>query len=50
MPKMLLFSSIFDIKIATQKCTNFDFFLMHAGMTAVILQPIKIASNEIRDN
>ena len=27
MPKMLLFTSIFNIKMATQKFTNFDAFL-----------------------
>ena len=38
MPKILLFSSIFSIKMVTQKFTNFDFFLMHADMTAVTMQ------------
>ena len=50
MPKMLLFSCIFNIKIATQKFTNFDFFLMHADMTAVTMQSNKIVSNEVKDN
>ena len=49
MLKMLLFSSIFNIKMATQKCTNF-FFLMHAGRTAVTIQCYKIVSNEVKDN
>ena len=50
MPKMLLFSSIFNIKISTQKCTNFDDFLMHTNMTAVTIQCNKIISNEVKDN
>ena len=34
MPKMLLFSSIFIIKMATYKFTNFDKFLkMYADMS-----------------
>ena len=40
MPKILLFSSTFSSKMATQKFTNFDkvFFLLHTAMTAVIIQ------------
>ena len=44
MPKMLLFSSIFNVKMATQKFTNFDkfFFLMYADMTAVTYNLTKL--------
>ena len=52
MLNMLLFSSIFNIKMATQKFTSFDkffFFLMHADMTAVTIQSNKIVSNEVKD-
>ena len=45
MPTM--FSSIFNIKMATQKFTNFDFFKMPADTTAVT---ILIQSNEILSN
>ena len=46
-----VFSSIFNIKLATQKFTNFDkFFKMHAGMTAVTIQSKKIVLNEVKDN
>ena len=52
MLKMLLFSSIFSIKMATQKFTNFDkfYFKMHADMTAVTVQFNKIVLNEVKDN
>ena len=51
MPKML-FSSIFNIKMATQKFTNVDkfFFLMHADMTAVTIPSNKFVFNEVKDN
>ena len=50
-PKCGVFSSIFNIKMATQKFTNFDkFFLMHADMTAVTIQSNKIVSNEVKDS
>ena len=41
---MLLLSPIFNIKIDTQKFTNFDIFKMHNDMTAD-----KIVSNEFKD-
>ena len=51
MPKMLLFYSIFDIKMATQKLTNLlSFFLMHGDMTVFTIQSKKIISNEVKDN
>ena len=38
---------MFNVKMATQKFTNFDKFLkMYAGMTTVTIQPSKIASDE----
>ena len=50
MPKMCI-SSIFNIKMAIQKLTNFDVFLkMHADMTAVTIQSNKIVSHEVKDN
>ena len=43
MLKMLLFSSIFNIQMATQKFTNSDiFFKMHAYVTAAIVQSKKL--------
>ena len=38
--------------MATQKFTNFVkfFFLMHANMTAIVIQSNKIVSNEVKDN
>ena len=43
LPKMLLFSSLFNIKMTTQKVTNFDtFFKMQAHMTAVMIQSNKL--------
>ena len=52
MLKMLLFSSIFNITMATQNFTNFGkfFFLIHADTTAVTIQSNKIVSNEVKDN
>ena len=44
-PKMLLFSSIFNIKMATQKFTN---LFSHADMTAVTIQSNKIVLNKLR--
>ena len=42
MSKMLLFPSIFNIKITTQKYTNFYVFKKtHADMTAVTVQSDK---------
>ena len=50
LPKMLLFSSLLNIKMTTQKVTNFDtFFKMHTHMTAVMIQSNKIVSNEVKD-
>ena len=50
MPKCCLFSFDFNIKMATQKFTNFDkFFKMHVDMTAVIIQSNKIVLNEVKD-
>ena len=48
----MFFSSIFNIKMAAQKFTNFArfFFLMHFDMTAVTLQSNKIVLNEVKDN
>ena len=47
-----MFSSIFSIKMATQKLTNFDKFFkkMHADMTVVTMQSNKIVLNEVKDN
>ena len=50
MPKCCVFSSMFNIKMAAQKFTNFDVFLMHADTTAVTIQSNKIVSNEVKDN
>ena len=51
MPKMLVFSSIFNIKMVIQKFTNFvKLFLTHANMTAVTVQSTKIVSNKVKDN
>ena len=37
--------------MAAQKFTNFDqFFLIHADMTAITIQPNKIVSSEVKDN
>ena len=46
---MLLFPSIFNIKMATQKFTNFAKFLM-CDMTAITIQSNKIVLNEVKDN
>ena len=49
MLKMCVFSSIFNIKMATQIFTNFDKnFLMHTDMTAVTIQSNKIVSSELK--
>ena len=49
--KCCLFSSIFNIKMATHQFTNFGkCFLMHADMTAVTIQSNQIVSNEVKDN
>ena len=46
-----MFSSIFNIIMATLKFTNFDkFFKMPADVTAVTIQSNKIVSNEIKDS
>ena len=51
MLKYCVFSSIFNIKMAAQKCTNFDkFFKMHTDMTAVTIQSNKVVSNEVKNN
>ena len=50
MLKMCIFSSTFNIKMATQNFTNFDFFKIHADMTAVTIQCNKIVSNEVKAN
>ena len=50
-PKCCLLPSIFNIKMPTQKFTNFDkLFLMHAEMTAFTIQSNKIVLNEVKDN
>ena len=50
-PKCCMYSSIFNIKMAAQKFTNFDFFKkMHADMTAVTIQSNKSVPNEVQDN
>ena len=36
--------------MATQKYTYFDFFKIHADMTAVTIQYNKIVPNEVKDN
>ena len=48
--KIFLFPSIFSIKMAIQKFTNFDFLKMHADMTVVTIQSNKIVLNEMKDN
>ncbi len=50
MPKMLLFSSIFNIKMATQKFTNFgkSFFKVHADMTAVTCSLTKLFQMKLK--
>ena len=50
MPKMLLFPSIFYIKMATQKSPILISFLNCTDMTAVTIQSNKIVSNEVKDN
>ena len=51
MPKMFLFSFVFNIKMATQKFTSLIHFLkMHTDMSAVTMQSNKIVSNEIKDS
>ena len=51
MLKMLLFSSIFNIKMATQKFTNFDkSFLNARRYDSCHIQSNKIVSNEVKDN
>ena len=51
MPKMLLFSSIFNIKIATQKFTSFNVFFLNAHWyDSCHIQSNKIVSNEVKDN
>ena len=48
---MLLFYSLINIKMATQKITNFDkFFIMHTDMPAVELYCNVIVSNEVKHN
>ena len=45
------FPSIFNLKMSTQKFTNFDeFFSMHANMRAITIQFNKIVFNEVKDN
>ena len=51
MPKMLHIFLHFNIKMATQKFTNFGkFFKMHTDMPAVTIQSNTIVLNEIKDN
>ena len=52
MPKMLLFSSIFNIKMATQKVTKFDksVFLNACYYDSCHIQSNKVVSNEVKDN
>ena len=46
-----MFSSTFNIKMATQKFANFNkFFQMLSDMTTVTIQSNKIVSNEVQDN
>ena len=48
---MLLISSIFYVKMATQKFTNFGNFLkMHTDMAAVMISGDEIVSNEVKDS
>ena len=45
-----MFSSIFNVKMTTQKFTNFDVFLkMLTDMTAVPIQSNKIVLNGVKD-
>ena len=49
MLKMLLFSSIFTIKMVIQKFTNSDIFLkMHANMTAHRIQSKKLFQMKLK--
>ena len=50
MLKMLLFSSIFTIKMVTQKFTNFDKFFkkMHVNMTAHRIQSKKLFQMKLK--
>ena len=51
MPKMLLFSSIFNIKMPTQKFSNFDkSFLNARWYDSCHIQSNKIVLNEVKDN
>ena len=50
MPRMLLFPSIFYIKMATQKSPILMFFKKCTDMTAVTIQSNKIVSKEVKDN
>ena len=50
MPTMMHIFFHFSIKMATQKFTNFDFFLMQSDKTAVVIQSNKIVSNEVKDS
>ena len=51
MPKCCIFPSDLNIKMATQKFTNFGkFFKMHSDIVAVTIQSIKTVLNEIKDN
>ena len=53
MKKILLFSSIFNVKIATQKFTHFDGFKkknMCADMIAAKKQSNQIVSNEVKES
>ena len=36
--------------MATQKFTNFDFFLILADVTAVLVQANTVVSNDVKDN
>ena len=50
---MLLFSFIFNSKMATQNSPSwgrFIYFKKHADGTAVIIQSNKTALNEVKDN
>ena len=49
---MLLFSSIFNIKMATQKVTKFDksVFLNACYYDSCHIQSNKVVSNEVKDN
>ena len=51
MPKCCVYSSIFNIKMAAQKFTNFDNFQkMCVDMTAVTVQFNKIVLKEVKDS